>query len=330
MGAYEQLVGMDLPTRQAAGLLGLSRTTIYRKPAMPEYCEPVDPPNKLSTVERAEILAVLNSPEFVDLAPLQVYAKLLDAGIYLGSVSTFYRVLEENKQVKERRALAKHPARAIPELVATAPGQVLSWDITKLAGPVKGKYFDCYLMLDIHSRFIVGAHVHATESAVLAVEMMKEIFGIHGVPQVVHADRGTSMTSKTVAALLSDLEVTRSHSRPRVSNDNPYSESMFKTMKYGPTFPERFGSLGDARAFISGFVDWYNHDHQHSGIGFHTPANVHYGFADGVAQKRSLTLAAARAKHPHRFNTTTDPKILALPGPAWINQPQETTEKQAA
>lgn len=330
MGTYEQLVGMDVPTRQAAALLGLSRTTIYRKPAMPEYCEPVEPPNKLSTAERAEILAALNSPEFVDLAPLQVYTKLLDAGVYLGSVSTFYRVLQENKQVKERRALAKHPARAIPELVATAPGQVLSWDITKLAGPIKGKYFDCYLMIDIHSRFIVGAHVHATESAVLAVEMMKEIFGIHGVPQVVHADRGTSMTSKTVAALLSDLEVTRSHSRPRVSNDNPYSESMFKTMKYGPTFPERFGSLGDARAFISGFADWYNHHHQHSGIGFHTPANVHYGFADAVAQKRSQTLATARAKNPARFTTTTDPKILALPGPAWINQPQETTEKEAA
>lgn len=243
-------------------------------------------------------LAVLNSPEFVDLAPQQIYAKLLDQGIYLGSVSTFYRVLEENQQVKERRVMAKHPPRAIPELVATAPGQVLSWDITKLAGPVKGTYFDCYLMIDIYSWFIVGAHVHATESAVLAVEMMKEIFGIHGVPQVVHADRGTSMTSKTVAALLSDLEVTRSHSRPRVSNDNPYSESLFKTMKYGPTFPERFASLGDARAFISEFVDWYNHHHQHSGIGFHTPANLHYGFADSVARKRSQTLAAARARHP--------------------------------
>jgi putative transposase len=330
MRSYQELIDLTVPTRDAAALVGLSRTTIYRKPALPEFHEPVEPSNKLSTVERAEILAALNSPDFVDLAPLQVYAKLLDAGIYLGSVSTFYRVLEENSQVKERRRLAKHPARAIPELVATAPGQVLSWDITKLAGPVKGKYFDCYLMLDIHSRFIVGAHVHATESGILAVEMMREIFGIHGIPQVVHADRGTSMTSKTVAALLSELEVTRSHSRPRVSNDNPYSESLFKTMKYGPTFPERFGSLGDARAFISGFVDWYNHHHQHSGIGFHTPANVHYGFSDEVARKRSQTLAAARAKHPHRFTTTTDPKILALPRPAWINQPKETTGKQAA
>ncbi|PCC48506.1 IS3 family transposase, partial [Brevibacterium aurantiacum] len=321
--AYRHLVEAAVPTRQAAALLGLSRTTIYRQPAAPVDHEPVVPPNKLCAAERAEILAALNSPEFVDLAPLQVYAKLLDEGIYLGSVSTFYRVLQENEQVKERRRLAKHPARAIPELVATAPGQVLSWDITKLAGPVKGKYFDCYLMVDIHSRFIVGAHVHATESGVLAMEMMKEIFGIHGIPEIVHADRGTSMTSKTVAGLLSDLEVTRSHSRPRVSNDNPYSESLFKTMKYGPTFPDRFASLSDARAFISEFVDWYNHAHQHSGIGFHTPANVHYGFADSVAVKRSQTLAAARAKHPQRFSKATDPKILALPGPAWINQPKE-------
>jgi putative transposase len=144
--------------------------------------------------------------------------------------------------VRERLRLAKHPPRADPELVATAPGQVYTWDITKLAGPVRGKYFDCYMMVDIHSRFIVGAHVHATESGILAVEMMKEIFGIHGIPQIVYADRGTSMTSKTVAALLSDLEVTRSHARPRVSNDNPYSEALFKTLKYGPEFPERFES----------------------------------------------------------------------------------------
>lgn len=330
MGAYQQLREQQLSTREAAALTGISRTTVYLKPTAPQDHAQVVPPNKLSTAEREEIMAALNSPQFADLAPQQVYAKLLDEGIYLGSVSTFYRLLKENQQVLERRRLAKHPARAIPELVANAPCQVMSWDITKLAGPVKGKYFDCYLMLDIYSRFIVGAHVHATESAVLAVEMMTEIFGVHGIPQVVHADRGTSMTSKTVAALLSDLEVTRSHSRPRVSNDNPYSESLFKSLKYGPMFPERFASLNDARTFISEFVDWYNHHHQHSGIGFHTPANVHYGFADGVAQERSNTLAAARAKHPDRFTTSTDPKILALPGSAWINQPTEITEKEAA
>ncbi|MET3165570.1 UNVERIFIED_ORG: transposase InsO family protein [Arthrobacter sp. UYEF10] len=330
MAAYQSLRQQLVPTRQAAALAGVSRTTVYRTPAPPRDQMAAAPPNKLTPAERGAVLAALNAPEFVDLAPMQVYAKLLDAGVYLGSLSTFYRVLEENKQIKERRRLAKHPPRAVPELVATAPGQVLTWDITKLAGPVRGKYFDCYMMIDIHSRFIVGAHVHANESAVLAVEMMREIFGIHGIPQVVHADRGTSMTSKTVAALLSDLEVTRSHSRPRVSNDNPYSESLFKTMKYGPTFPERFASLGDARAFINEFVDWYNHHHQHSGIGFHTAANVHYRLAAGVAKQRSETLAAARAKHPNRFTKNTDPKILALPGAAWINQPKENTEKLAA
>ena len=330
MTAYKELLECGVPQRHAAVLAGVSRTTMNRKPAPPRDREAVVPPNKLSPAERAEILAAVNSPEFVDLAPQQVYAKLLDAGIYLGSVSTMYRVLEENQQVKERRRLAKHPPRAVPELVATAPGQVITWDITKLAGPVKGKYFDCYMAVDINSRFIVGAHVHATESGELAVEMMKEMFGIHGIPHVLHADRGTAMTSKTVAALLADLEVTQSHSRPRVSNDNPYSESLFKTLKFGPTFPERFASLGDARAFISEFTDWYNPDHQHSGIGFHTPANVHYGLANGVAKQRSETLAAARAKNPERFSQNTDPKILDLPGSAWINQPKENTQKQAA
>lgn len=311
-------------------LTSVSRTTIYRKPAALREHAAASPPNKLSVEERSEILAALNSERFVDLAPQQVFTKLLDEGTYLGSVSTFYRVLGENRLVKERRRLAKHPSRAVPELVAEAPNQVFTWDITKLAGPVKGKYFDCYVMIDIYSRFIVGAHVHATESGVLAVQMMKEIFGIHGIPRVVHADRGTSMTSKTVAALLSDLEVTRSHSRPRVSNDNTYSEALFKTMKYAPVFPERFASIGDARGFIGEFVDWYNHQHQHSGIGFHTPANVHYGFAGRVALKRSQALAAARAKHPHRFTTNTDPKILDLPSQAWINDPSQKERHEVA
>lgn len=330
MATYRGMLELNIPSRKAAALTGVSRTSANRKPAPPRDHVAVVPTNKLGAAERAAILSALNSPEFVDLAPMQVYTKLLDQGIYLGSLSTFYRVLEENEQVKERRRLATHPPRTVPELVATGPGQVYTWDITKLAGPIKGKYFDCYMMVDIYSRFIVGAHVHATESGVLAVEMMKEIFGIHGIPDVVHADRGTSMTSKTVAALLSDLEVTRSHSRPRVSNDNPYSEALFKTLKYGPEFPERFASVHDASSFIGGFVDWYNHHHQHSGIGFHTPANVHFGHASGIARERSATLAAARAKHPERFTTNSDPKILAPPGAAWINRPMETTETEAA
>lgn len=214
------------------------------------------------------------------------------------------------------------PARTRPELVATGPGQVYSWDITKLAGPVKGRYYDAYVMIDIYSRYIVGAVVHAHESGPLAVEMMKDTFGVHGIPRVVHADRGTSMTSKTVAALLSDLEVTRSHSRPKVSNDNPYSEAWFKTLKYAPTFPERFGCLADAQGFLDTFVTWYNHEHRHTGIGLHTPADVHYDLAAAKHADRAATLIAARANTPERFTNSTPPKILHLPKAAWINPPQ--------
>jgi transposase InsO family protein len=226
--------------------------------------------------------------------------------------------------------LARHPAKACPELVATEPRQVYSWDITKLAGPVKGTYFDAYVMIDIFSRYVVGVHVHTHESGVLAKELMEQIFAVHGVPQVVHADRGTSMTSKTVAALLADLEVTRSHSRPRVSNDNPYSESLFKTLKYGPEFPERFGSLSEAREFMDTFTHWYNHEHRHTGIGLHTPADVHFGLAAGKAADRRAVLAAARAQHPHRFTTTTPPKILDLPNTVWINRPAQNTTQETA
>jgi len=184
------------------------------------------PSNKLTDIERARVLEVVNSDRFIDHAPIQIFAQLLDQGTYLCSVSTFYRILVENAQVKERRRLARHRARAIPELVATSPGQVYSWDITGLAGPIKGTYFDCYVMLDIYSRYVVGAHVNDHESGELASEMMEEIFGVHGIPNVVHADWGSAMTSKTVATLLADLHVTRSHSRPRVSNDNPYSRGV--------------------------------------------------------------------------------------------------------
>ena len=328
--AYASLTGAGVPTRRAAVLTGLVRSTAIRRatPALAVGPRPAaDPVNKLTVLERRRILDTLNSSRFVDLAPLQIYAQLLDEGTYLCSVSTMYRVLREHAQVKERRRLARHPAKACPELVATAPRQVYSWDITKLAGPIKGQYFDAYVMIDIYSRYIVGVHVHTHESGVLATELMKEIFGVHGIPQVVHADRGTSMTSKTVAALLADLEVTRSHSRPRVSNDNPYSEALFKTLKYGPEFPERFGSLTDARQFMDSFAGWYNHEHRHTGIGLHTPADVHYGLAADRATARRAVLTDARTRHPHRFATTTPPKILDLPDTVWINPPSDPTQE---
>ena len=298
MTTYRALTRRGVSTRTAAVLVGLPRATATRTPRTRAARPLLVPANKLDVLERARILAVVNSPRFVDLPPIQIYAQLLDEGVYLASISTIYRVLAENRQVKERRRLARHPARTIPELVATGPGQVYTWDITKLPGPIKGKYFDAYVMIDIFSRYIVGVKAHPAESAVLAAEMMRETFSIHGTPQVVHAGRGTSMTSKTVAALLSDLEVTKSHSRPQVSNDNPYSEAWFKTLKFAPVFPDRFNSLGDARRFMDTFVEGYNHTHRHTGIGLNTPADVHYGLAAGKAAKRAATLAAARARNP--------------------------------
>ncbi len=328
MGTYVELTDAGVTTRSAAALTGVPRATATRAkkpPVEPSLSVASAPVNKLNLAERTRVLEVLDWEEFVDQAPLQVYATLLQRGVYLCSVSTMYRILAEAGQVTERRRIARHPARAVPELVATGPGQVYTWDITKLPGPTRGVYYEAYVMIDIYSRYIVGAHVHAHEAGVLAEEMMKEIFGIHGIPTVVHADRGTSMTSKSVATLLADLGVTRSHSRPSVSNDNPYSESLFKTMKYAPVFPDRFGSIGEARAFMGAFATAYNHEHHHTGIGLHTPADVHYGHASDVKAQRSAALEAARRAHPERFATSTDPKILALPDNAWINQPAAET-----
>lgn len=318
-------MGANVTTRQAAALTGVSRASMHRaarpEPTGGDGFERPEPANKLSQAERDQVLAVLHSDRFVDQAPQQIYATLLSEGQYLCSVSTMYRVLHDHQQVKERRRQARHPARKVPELVAYGPGEVVSWDITKLAGPTKGIYYNAYVMLDIFSRFIVGCVVHAHESSALAEEFMKTVFGTYGIPNVVHADRGTSMTSKPVAALLSDLEVVKSHSRPKVSNDNPYSESAFKTLKYLPEFPERFGSLQHASQFMDEFVDVYNHQHRHSGIGFHTPADVHFNLTDHVDQARQNALQVAWQAHPERFANTKVPKKLQLPEAAWINQP---------
>lgn len=329
MTAYVDLTGVGVSTRQAARLAGVARATAARASARADGPHPAQrevrpaPANRLTAAERAVVLATLNSEEFVDKPPLQVYAILLERGQYVGSVSTMYRVLAENAQVRERRRLASHPPRKVPELIATGPGQVYSWDITKLAGPVKGTYYDAYVMIDIFSRYIVGAIVHSCEDGILAKEMMLGTFGIHGTPQVVHSDGGPSMTSKTVTTLLADLGVTRSRSRPHVSNDNPYSEALFKTMKYLPVFPDRFEDLAHARRFMDEFTHAYNHHHRHTGIGMHTPADVHYGHADQIDQDRDAALEAARRTHPERFSTRAQrrPKILDRNPAAWINQP---------
>jgi putative transposase len=328
LATYTEL-GAVMTRREAAGLTGVSRATAHRHyhPAesTPSPVRPA-PANRLDDVERARILAVLNSDRFVDTTPVEVFATLLDEGVYLASVASLYRVLRENRQVVERRRQARHPARKRPELIATGPGQVFTWDITKLAGPTRGLYYEAYVMIDIFSRYIVGWKVAATESAELAEGFIADVFAIHGVPQVVHADRGTSMTSKKVADLLADLKVVRSHSRPHVSNDNPFSEAAFKTVKYHPSFPQRFGSIQDARAFCDSFFLWYNHEHHHSGIGLHTPAVVHYGHAADATIARQHVLDAAWLAHPERFTHRPEPKTLRLPDVAWINQPEPATD----
>jgi putative transposase len=236
-------------------------------------------------------------------------------------MSTMHRVLRAAGQAGERRRQATHPARTKPELLATGPGQVWSWDITKLRGPARGQYFDLYVILDIYSRCVVGWTVAATEDSQIAKDLLARAVREHGRPVSIHADRGTSMTSKPVAQLLVDLGVARSHSRPHVSNDNPYSEAAFKTLKYAPVFPDRFGCLPDARSFCQAFFAYYNGEHRHSGIGLHTPASVHCGTAHQIRAQRAATLDAAYATNPARFRHRR-PRPPTLPDAAWINQPQ--------
>jgi len=321
-----------LGTKPGCDLVGKSRATLYRRrnPAPPvagPARAPAPHPASLSAAERAQVLEVLRSPRFVDKAPAQVWATLLDEGRYLCSISTMYRLLRCEGEVRERRAQATHPAKVKPELVATAPNQVWSWDITKLKGPDRGVYYDLFVILDIYSRKVVHTMIAPTETAELAQGFITDAITANGgtAPGVVHADRGTSMTSKNVATLLADLGVTRSHSRPHVSNDNPYSEAQFKTLKYCPAFPGRFGSIADARAFSRRFFQYYNHEHRHSGIGLHTPASVHDGTATTIRAERARVLHAAYAANPTRFRRAPTPP--QLPEAAWINEPPQENEE---
>ena len=310
-------------TKQACDLLGWSRATHYRarRPARSQPAQPRPvPPNALSPVECQRVLAELNSRRFADKSVGQCWATLLDEGVYLCSMSTMHRLLRRAGQAGERRRQAVHPARARPELLAIGPQQVWSWDITKLRGPTRGVYYDLYVILDIFSRYVVGWTVAARESAEIAELLIADAITVHGRPGSLHADRGTSMTSKPVAQLLVDLGVARSHSRPHVSNDNPYSEAAFKTLKYAPVFPDRFGSLADARAFCQRFFGYYNCEHRHSGIGWHTPESIHHGTAGHIRARRAITLDAAYAANPARFRHR-HPEPPRLPQSAWINQP---------
>jgi putative transposase len=290
-------------------------------PVIPAQRAPrASPPNALTVAEQDRIIAVLTGPRFCDKSVAQTWATLLDEGVYLASRSTMHRLLRLIGQSGDRRNQATHPPRARPELMATKPGEVWSWDITKLRGPERGVYYDLYVILDIYSRYIVGWTVAAREDADLASALIEHATQVHGAPGSLHADRGTSMTSKPVAQLLVDLGVARSHSRPHVSNDNPFSEAAFKTLKYAPAFPGRFGSVADARAFCEQFFAYYNHEHRHSGIGLHTPASVHFGTAGQVQQQRQATLHAAYHSNPNRFRHRR-PEPPKLPAAAWINQP---------
>lgn len=314
--------------REACKAVGEPRARWYRRhrlslaPARPEQL-PTPQPRALSEVERTQLRAVLNGEEHVDEAPATVYAKLLDQGLYLGSVSTMYRVLREHDEVHERRRQTTHPAAKKPELLASKPNEVYSWDITKLLGPVKWTYYYLYVIIDIFSRYVPGWMLARAENAQLAKALLADTVAKQGVGRdqlTIHADRGSPMTAKPVAFLLADLGVTKSHSRPQVSNDNPYSESQFRTMKYRPEFPDRFGCYEDAHTFCERFFTWYNQDHRHSGIGFHTPADLHYGRAELVRTRRAEVLTAAYAAHPERFVRKL-PEPPALPTAAWINQP---------
>ena len=313
--------------RGGCDAVGRSRATHYRHRRPPLHGPPSPRPRShraLNDDEMAAVLDALNEERFCDKAPAQIWATLLDEGTYLASVSSMYRILRAEHQVRERRAIARHPAHLKPELVATGPNQVWSWDITKLAGPRKWTWFHLYVILDVYSRYAVDWLVAPRESAGLAEELIAEAVYSHGVAPgdlTLHADRGSSMTSKTVTQLLADLGVLQSHSRPHQSNDNPYSEANFKTLKYSPTFPKRFAGIEHARRFVDAFFDHYNHEHRHSGIGLHTPADVHFGRADGVRARRQEVLDAAYAATPERFRQP--PQAPKIPDVAWINQPEE-------
>ena len=312
----------------ACAALGLSRASFHRRTAAAR-CPPAPrprpaPARALAVAERQAVLDLLRQPRFVDQAPAEVYAELLDGGLYYCSISTMYRILRENAELKERRQQLRHPPYKKPELIAEAPNQVWSWDITKLMGPAKWTYFYLCVIIDIFSRRVVAFQVADAESVALFKPLFEHAVKKHAVPPgqlTLHADRGPTMKAKATAFLLADLGVTKSHSRPHTSNDNPFSESLFKTCKYQPQFPERFGSIQDAKAFCRRFFQWYNADHHHLGIGLMTPNQVHYGQADEIYAQRQKTLDQAFRVNPNRFVNKT-PNPPQKPTAVWINPPQ--------
>jgi putative transposase len=324
----------------ACDLLAVARASFYRqRPVLGPSASPTSEPalaaerrapaRSLSEAERAAVLKLLHEERFQDCSPIAVQATLLDQGQYLCSTRTMYRILEREGESGERRDQLVHPVYHKPELLATAPNQLWSWDITKLRGPVKWTYFYLYVILDVFSRYVTGWMIAHRESAALAKEFIEETIGKYQIPPgqlTIHADRGRVMRSKPVAFLMADLGVTKSHSRPYVSDDNPYSESQFHTLKSRPGFPDRFGCIQDGREFCHQFFPWYNEEHRHSGIALLTPSMVHFGQTQAVLAQRQLVLDAAYRSHPDRF-VRHPPKPLPMPSEVWINKPVPNCQK---
>lgn len=335
MVATEEL-GRQTDIQSACIALGLPRATYYRwRDARGQSKNEVDrkkSPLALSTEERQQVLDILNSERFVDYSPGEVYAILLDEGEYYCSLRTIYRILSDANELKRRRQQRRDRSKySKPELLATRPNQVWSWDITKLKGLQKWSYFYLYAIIDIYSRYTVGWMVANRESAVLAERLISQTCAKQNIERgmlTIHADRGSSMKSKLVAQLMADLGITKTHSRPYTSDDNPFSESQFKTLKYCPQFPDKFGCIEDASAFCRRFYSWYNNEHRHSGINWLTPKMVHYGEADKVLEQRNRTLAAAFDKHPERFKGRL-PSAGQLHQAVWINPPENQSRKIA-
>ena len=329
--AATQSLSTTIGIKPACHAFGLARSGFYRgqHPATVPAPRP-SPPRTLSSEERHAVLETLHSDRFVDQAPATIYATLLDEGRYHCSIRTLYRLLEEQAEVRERRNQLRHPVYRKPELLATAPNQVWSWDITKLLGPVTWSYFYLYVILDIFSRYVVGWMLASAESATLAQRLITDTCRKQQIAPgqlTLHADRGSSMTSKPVALLLADLGITKTHSRPYTRDDNPFSEAQFKTLKYRPDFPERFGSLDEARAFCQRFFTWYNGEHRHAGIGLMPPVAVHEGRADLMQTARHQVLMTAYAAHPERF-VNKPPHPPVLPQAVWINPPTKASTAQ--
>jgi putative transposase len=324
MAATESLAG-TIGVAPACESLGVARSSLYYQRRAQEPKPRPKPARALNDGERQKVLDELHCDRFVDKSPGEAWATLLDEGVYLCSERTMYRILADNEEVKERRNQLKHPEYTKPELLAEGPNEVWSWDITKLRGPVKWTYFYLYVILDIFSRYVVGWMVAPRESAALAQKLIRESCKKQAIDPsqlTIHADRGSPMIAKTTAQLFIALGINKSHSRPHVSDDNPYSESQFKTLKYRPGFPDRFGSLQDSVAFCRPFFTWYNTEHRHSGIGMLAPEVVHYGLAKDVIECRRRVLEVAFEAHPERFVRGV-PLPPALPQAAWINPPAD-------